>query len=508
MELSEKKKRNRYHPAQDFLDRLFRFIRKPIGSYALFLFLITVVGCTRDSRWTTETHPGKKEIKHVIEGIEGEKGVVYGSPHSFPQIPMRRRLRPCCTLGEKDRTTAGEVLYPGNIFENIRAISTMGVHEYDSGTTLTGTSGDPAIFSDEENNGLVYTCRGGFIDTAQVRDYADWTVLLTTRFGRKLRKGTIFHLPKMGGSVEIQLKPIPQGLLTHLNHRTLAILLARWAAGKLAVWHEIATWYGWSCVSEYPELSSAFSPEDFYSKLLGIKLAAAIAARHLERSENLYNRSMTLWLEEALKHLGATDHKTGRAAAFDVKGVWWDDSKPVGTIDYLLRRKLDMGTVVRPWLLRPKSKWLTSALKRQCGPNPTPAPLHNPESVREINFADWVTLKFTVSGNMSRMAPFHKLGKTFTQEQFDEILSEIRKQLYERFGSDADKPYPVEKTDGKKSGSKKSITVKHIEGKSLNTKESDDQPQKGADEATEESDNQPTTDTDGVGTEQQGGSAK
>jgi len=388
------------------------------------------------------------EIKHVIEGVEGEKGVVHESPHSFPQIPMRRKLRPCCTLGEKDRTTAGEVLYPGNIFENIRTISTLGPHEYDSGTSLTQTSGDPTIFSNEENNGLVYTCRGGFIDTAQVRDYADWTVLLTTRFGRNLHKGGIFHLPKIGGSIEIHLKPITKDLLARLGQRDLAVLLARWAAGKLAVWHEMATWYGWSCLSKYPELSSAFSPEDFYSKLLGIKLGAAIAARHLERSERLYNHSMNLWLEEALRHLGATDHKTGRAAAFDVQGVWWDDSKQIGTIDFLLRRNLDIKKAVRPWLLRPKSKWLTSALNRQCGPKPTPAVLHNPESVRGINFSDWITLKFVVKGNMNRMAPFHKLGKTFTQKQFDEILSEIRKQLYDRFGAESDKPYPIEKPNG------------------------------------------------------------
>jgi len=43
---------------------------------------------------------------------------------------------------------------------------------------------------DEERNGLVFTCRGGFIDTAHVRDDADWTIYFGSRFFEKLASGT------------------------------------------------------------------------------------------------------------------------------------------------------------------------------------------------------------------------------------------------------------------------------------------------------------------------------
>ena len=56
---------------------------------------------------------------------------------------------------------------------------------------------DPAF--DREHNGLVYTCRGGFIDTAHVRDYADWAIFLVAQIARLAETGGVVELPDEGG---------------------------------------------------------------------------------------------------------------------------------------------------------------------------------------------------------------------------------------------------------------------------------------------------------------------
>jgi hypothetical protein len=46
------------------------------------------------------------------------------------------------------------------------------------------------------------------------------------------------------------------------------------------VWREIATWYGWSALTLFPEEASAFSPEDLYSNLPDIKLAGSFVCQY------------------------------------------------------------------------------------------------------------------------------------------------------------------------------------------------------------------------------------
>jgi Protein of unknown function (DUF4056) len=48
-------------------------------------------------------------------------------------------------------------------------------------------------------------------------------------------------------------------------------------------WHEIAIWYGWANVPMFSERPSAFSPEDMYSNLLGIRIVGLLSLGGLVR---------------------------------------------------------------------------------------------------------------------------------------------------------------------------------------------------------------------------------
>jgi len=83
---------------------------------------------------------------------------------------------------------------------------------------------------------------------------------------------------RMGATRRVVLRPPPRDLLEHLGRLRLAISLAQWAAYQLSIWHEIITWYGWSSLRGGSEEASAFSPEDLYSNLVGIRIAGGVYA--------------------------------------------------------------------------------------------------------------------------------------------------------------------------------------------------------------------------------------
>jgi hypothetical protein len=136
----------------------------------------------------------------------------------------------------------GEIPLVGFKLDNIRAPSDLGPHKYDNGLISFDLADNRGCFSgqpindakpyqvaiscqidswnaDDENNGLVYTCRGGFIDVAHVRDNADMTIFLAAQAGRNMNKGGIIKLPDQGGEIHIIFNPIPKELLNEYGHR-------------------------------------------------------------------------------------------------------------------------------------------------------------------------------------------------------------------------------------------------------------------------------------------------
>ncbi len=220
--------------------------------------------------------------------------------------------------------------------------------------------------------------------------------------------------------------------------RAIAIELGQWLAFQLSVWHEIATWFGWSSMSAFPEKVSSFSPEDLYSNLIGVRIAAAIASQRTARDESLYNRSVDEWLDRILSHLGAVPADVGSEAMRSVDGLWWDSTARLPDPRLVLRRNMGVGAVVTPWLVPPDR--MGPALVEQCGSQPKALPMANPERLAGPDFSDRASLLIELSEELAHQEPFRSLGGRITERDFPAILKAIRAQNRAEFGAGADRP--------------------------------------------------------------------
>jgi hypothetical protein len=413
------------------------------------IFIIGLAGvlgasfaCTRAPRWRLVDQPTLEDVETALKAASLTELSQDPNTQAIPPVPIRRRLRPCCAFGADLAAQAGPVPVPAFRVGNILGHDDLGPHTYDSGILHFRRSEQQTVLLNNEKNGLIYTCRGGFIDTAHVRDYADWSLFLGTEFARNLRTGTNITLPDEGGSRTIILKPVESDLLTLYDPVQIAIALAEWITFEMSVWHEIATWFWWSVVPGYPEKVSAFSPEDLYSNLIGIKLATAIAHRRLARTENLYNENVTTWLLQAVEFLGVVPKEASRDAMRAVDGTWWDSSKRLPDPTLVLRRDLDAESPQVPWLVPDSlaTPALRETLRKHCGKDPAPAPLAYRSSAANIVFSELVTLHITVNDSLAEQSPFPKIGRVITQEDFPAIIAAIREQNRDEFGQDADRP--------------------------------------------------------------------
>lgn len=184
---------------------------------------------------------------------------------AMPPQPLPKGLRPCCAFGYNLHAELLGMPVPFYQLDNVVPASHLGLHQYNDSMlagleNLTGLS--------RENNGILYTTHGGFIDTAHVRDTADMTVYIFSQI-----------LPKLGQAFTLDLdSELAQRRLVFnaftpptdpVARYTLAAWLAAHLAFQVAEWHEIAQWYGFESVPGFSEGVSAFSPEDLYSNLLG-----------------------------------------------------------------------------------------------------------------------------------------------------------------------------------------------------------------------------------------------
>ena len=100
-----------------------------------------------------------------------------------------------------------------------------------------------------------------------------------------------------GGSRRVIVRPVARELLDQRELRFNVVPIAQWVAFQMSIWHEIATWYGWSATGVFSEKASAFSPEDLYSNMLGIKIAGGIIRTRAARTDQLFNANMGEWME-------------------------------------------------------------------------------------------------------------------------------------------------------------------------------------------------------------------
>ena len=409
-----------------------------VCSIALAMLALGLLSCSRKEKWDTTQQPLRDEEldSAFFSGLDAEV---------IPDVPEPQRLRPCCIFGNDVGVQVGRIRVPGYEVQNVLDISELGTHQYNKGTVALQPRGGERLISDEAS-GILYTCRGGFIDIAHVRDNADRTFYLVSQIARLAADGGTIPITGEGAERRIVLKPLDAGLVRAYGVREVAVSLAEWLAFQASIWHEITTWYGWSSTA-FSERPSAFSLEDLYSNLVGIKITGAIVRRHAAPSELAYNQAVTRILNDALGKLGPLPKEASRRAFDYVDGIWWDSTKRVPDNQLVRHRNFTIGPKLYPWKLMDAqpSAALTAAAKefdQYCQGDWKPLGLSVPDHIGEVPFREMATLEISPEALLVKNGfPFPKPGSTtVTQDDFPAIITAIIAAANTELGAGVDRP--------------------------------------------------------------------
>ncbi|MFN7954877.1 MAG: DUF4056 domain-containing protein [bacterium] len=365
----------------------------------------------------------------------GAAGLVAGSllalrgaaaaPLSEDQLSRTPRERLCCAFGHD--LDAGLAAVPITVhLDNVKSIEGITAHSYVSRSNVEEVA---ELFG--EKYGLVYTCRGGFIDIAHASDFADWTAYLSAQIARTTTVEQQLVLPCAAGTARLVIHPVaaddPRAGLES------ALTLAQRIAYELSVLHEITSWFDVSTFSMVSEKVSAFSPEDSYSNLLG-----TYVGRRAVLSPQPYDQAAHAELRAALRELGAVDVADTRAAFDQIAGRWWDGTKRLPEPTVTKRRNLEWGpTALAPWR----------------APSPLDAcatPAGAPAEVLAIPTLDPVTrtplssryqLEFRLDRErLPKTFPYPHESNVVTPADFPALVEAIRADIKREIGPDADTP--------------------------------------------------------------------
>ncbi len=407
------------------------------------LFLaFTLASCAVPQKWMISAQLDRERAKNLLS--QADPGDLDSEllTKEVPVIPMPMKLRPCCIMGDNARVRIGPVPVPFFRLPNTRGPEDLGEHAYGSGFVRTVRSGRTDLAFDPENNGLVYTCHGGFVDTAHMREWADWTLFFTAALCSALETGTEIDYPNGSIPIRIVLTPIQKDLVLKIGFRRLSVALAQWVSFNLSMWHEIETWYGAHSIPGWSEEASAFSPEDMFSNILGMRITAGIIFHRGAESEVLYNEAVGNWIQGVLGYLAAVPEPLSQQAIQVVDGLWWDSEAHLPDKNFILRRNFQFdsqqGWQVPPIMLRAPH---FSELRAACGDAPKPVKLVVLDSLDGHKFEDWITIHFELSKQLAKQKPFLRYGTSITQKDLPDIVSAIRDQNEEEFGEGADRPY-------------------------------------------------------------------
>ncbi len=229
-------------------------------------------------------------------------------------------IRPCCAFGTGLKAELGRVPVPFYSIKNVLNVEDVDAHVFNDGSSsvigsLIGTS--------DEVNGLIFSNKGGFIDTAHVRDTADFTLYLYHSI--KNRDNDDFELAL---TPELRARRIVFNNLDQLDSaNNEQAKLAGLLAFRLAQWHEIAQWYGLVSVGGFKEYPSAFSPEDLYSNMLGALIAIEVIKINPDITQDAFVVLFPQYFRKHLKMLDAQDEDITIAQLKKLDGIWWDSSK-------------------------------------------------------------------------------------------------------------------------------------------------------------------------------------
>jgi hypothetical protein len=215
-------------------------------------------------------------------------------------------------------------------------------------------------------------------------------------------------------------------------------------AYQFSIWHEIATFYGYASVAEWPEKISAFSPEDLYSNQIGERLAVGVIRARQAGDDVNYGLSMDAWIKRMLERLGAVSLADSQAAMRAVDGAWWDSAKRIPDWTLVRRRQFETDPFLRPWRLenaRPGTKGAVAPLA-QCRDADPALVLQVVDGFAGALFRDYATVEFDVSDALVAAGfPLPRPdSRRVNQEDFPFIIQKVREANAETFGPGADAP--------------------------------------------------------------------
>jgi len=289
-----------------------------------------------------------------------------------------------------------------------------------------------------ERNGIVYTCRGGFVDITHVRKFTDWTAFLAYRiretilanrreFSFRMLEPSVYHL-----RIEYPENWDRLGAGARDESATeVSIELGSYLAFTVGTWHEMLTWFGYKGAGFYPEYVSSFSWEDCYSNAVGCRIAET-ALRDPDRE---FNQAVTQLLNGELARLGVLPRPAAWVAGKAVYRKWFTGNY---FWYHLVKRNFDIGLddgFITPWLT-PGMSACGESQAVDC-PVPTLAFLkpHGFAARFEIEPREWERKKILGiiygNGGKGRIEPIRHFGP---------ILAYIRAQAVQRYGPDVGNP--------------------------------------------------------------------
>ena len=364
------------------------------------------------------------------------------------QLSPPSRLRPCCAFGDRLGIRLAGIPLPVRL-DNAIDPNELGPHRYDGGIiSLNGSIRQG--FLTLPADGMAYTCRGGFIDTAHVRDYADWTFFFWTRVAKMIDHGGRIELPEEGGQRVVYVVAADPQLLASVGREEYAIRIAEWLAFELSIWHETATWFGWSASAAFPERASAFSPEDLYSNRVGVRIAGRALRAGGVRSVEDFEAAVDAELRRRLEELGVVSRETTRLAVASVDrtrlgdGGWWDSMQLLPASDLVRHRYVWLGPEIVPWRIPPgkRSPELAEALGRECSSTAaSPAIERHDDRVGDVPIAALARLDVRPDDSVARGFPMpDPESRWIAQTDLRRVVETVRRQVQAWYGPDADRP--------------------------------------------------------------------
>ena len=328
-----------------------------------------------------------------------------GRARADENVPAAKlsRNRFCCALASHLPLHLGSTHVPISIRLAVSPMS-LGSHSY---------SGDYALY---ETNGLVYTKRGGFIDTGHLRDYADLTAYLAVQLRPLLQKGEgVIKVEANGGARRIRItQKVPETALVRTANR-----IAQRIAFQLSVRAEIVQFYGLGKMKGAEEIYSSFTVEDLYSNLLGTYLGIDALESPLP-----YDRAMDEAITASLTSLGAVQTAATRETLSSLSGRWWNSEMAWPSPAIAIARSFDLGPRLKPVLAPPDIALATT------GDAATdPASLEVPESDGTGGKLE-AFYRLEIIPDLAQMPRFATLGlNEVGAEELPRVVDDVRESL-------------------------------------------------------------------------------